>query len=140
VAVPLLALAVGGCDVTGLVDDLEGWYSYGGTVEGSSRNSVAGELRIYSQRGRQAYADIEWYMLESGERIFEVYAEEVPIDIYSDDRIRFTAWGDVQFSDGTWGEFELEHEGRLRGRTLRGSWWLDTDSPSYDEGDFIAER
>jgi hypothetical protein len=139
-AAPLLALAAGACDITGFDDDAEGWYSYGGTVEDSPRFSVAGELRIYGQRGNEAAADLDWYMLENGERIFEVFAEDVLVQVSSDDRVRFTAWGEFQLEDGRWREFELEHEGRLRGNTLRGSWWLDTDIPSSDEGEFIAER
>ena len=139
-AVPLFALALTGCDVTGYDDDVEGWYSYGGTLDGEPGYTVNGELRIHSQYRDEAYADFEWYMLEGSREIFEVFAEDVWVDIDSGGRIRFTVRGDLQLDDGRWRDFQLEHEGRLSGSTLRGSWRLETDLPSTDEGRFSARR
>jgi hypothetical protein len=62
------------------------------------------------------------------------------VDIDSDGRIQFRVTGDLQLSSGRWTYFELRHEGRVSGRTIRGSWWLDTDIPSDDRGSFTASR
>ena len=139
-ATPLLAAALSGCDVTGYEDDVEGWYSYSGSVDDTYGYRVDGELRIYGQHYDEAYADIEWYMLDGGQVIFEVTADDVPVWIDSGGRVRFTTSGDLRMSDGGWSEFELYHEGRVTGRTMSGHWELDTDMPSYDEGRFTAHR
>lgn len=139
-ATPLLALTLAACDVTGYEDDIEGRYSYDGTVDDAYGTYVEGELRIYQQRYDEAWADIEWYMYEGNDLIFEVVAEDVPVDIDPGGRVRFTTFGDLRLSDGRWREFELYHDGRVRGRTLSGWWALDTDLPSTDEGRFTARR
>ena len=115
-ATPLLAAALAGCDVTGYEDDVEGWYSYSGTVEDSWGYRVDGELRIFDQRYDEAYADVEWYMLDGDEVILEITAEDVPVWIDSGGRVRFTTTGDLRIDDGRWREFELYHEGRVSGR------------------------
>ena len=139
-AAPALALTLAGCDVTGYEDDIEGRYTYDGSVDDSFGTYVEGEIRIYGQRYDEAWADIEWYMLDGDQVIFEVLAEEVPVWLEHDGRVRFTTFGDLQLSDGRWREFELNHEGRLRGRTLSGWWELETDVPTIDEGRFTARR
>lgn len=139
-ATPLLAVALTGCDVMGYEDDVEGWYSYSGSVDHSYGYRVDGEVRIFGQRYDEASADIEWYMLDGDEVIFEIMAEDVPVWIDSGGRVRFTASGDLQMSDGRWREFELDHEGRVTGRTMTGFWSLDTNLPSTDEGRFTAYR
>jgi hypothetical protein len=139
-AAPVLALGLAGCDVTGYEDDIEGRYSYDGSVDEAFGTWVEGEVRIYGQRYDEAWADIEWYMIEDDRVIFEVTAEDVPVDIEPGGRVRFTTWGDLRLSDGSWSDFELYHEGRVTGRTLSGHWELDTDMPSFDEGRFTARR
>jgi|OpeIllAssembly_1097287.scaffolds.fasta_scaffold1206738_1 hypothetical protein len=134
------AVALAGCDVMGYEDDIEGWYRYSGTVEDSWGYAVDGELRIYDQRYDEAYADVEWYMLDGDRVIFEVLAEDVPVWLDPGGRVRFTTYGDLRMSDGRWREFELHHEGRVSGHTMSGWWELDTDVPSYDEGRFTARR
>jgi hypothetical protein len=139
-AAPVCALALAGCDVTGYEDDIEGRYSYDGSVDGALGTWVEGEVRIHGQRYDEAWADIEWYMVEDDRVVFEVTADDVPVDIDPGGRVSFSTWGDLELSDGRWGEFELYHEGRVTGRNLSGHCELDTDMPSFDEGRFNARR
>ena len=138
---PVLVLLLAGCESAfGINDDIEGYYSYGGTVTNSPGYSVNGDLYITGQYRDEAEADIDWYMYEGGTRILHIAADRVPVDVDSDGRIQFRVTGDLQLSSGRWTYFELRHEGRVSGRTIRGSWWLDTDIPSDDRGSFTASR
>jgi hypothetical protein len=138
---PLLALALAGCDSPfGYDDDIEGYYAYAGTVDDSPGYSVNGELRITRQHGDRAEGRMDWYMYEGSRRVLEITSNNVDVHIERDGDVRFDVYGDLQLSSGRWTTFELRHEGRLRGRTLRGSWDLRTDMPSTDEGRFTASR
>jgi len=135
----LLAVALSGCDFMSYDDNVEGWYSYGGTVDDAPGYTVNGELRIHGQYHHGAYADIEWYMLDGTLEVFQVIADDIPVDI-DGGRVRFTTWGDLELTDGGVREFELSHDARVGGHTMRGDWWFETGLPSRDEGPFTARR
>lgn len=138
---PVLALALAGCDSPFDYDDqIEGYYSYGGTVDDSPGYSVNGELRIYDQYDGRARGSIDWYMYEGSRRVLEITSNDVDIYVDNDGDIRFDVIGELQLSNGSWTDFELRHEGRLSGRTMRGNWDLRTDIPSTDAGRFTASR
>lgn len=139
-AAPLVAAALAGCDVMGYQEDVEGWYSLSGTVADSYGYRVDGEVRIFGQHHDEASADIEWYMLDGDQVVFDITAEGVPVWVDAGDRVRFTTNGDLRMSDGRLREFELSHDGRVSGRRMSGTWYLDTDLPSSDEGRFTAYR
>jgi hypothetical protein len=139
-AAPLLALVLGGCDLTGYDDDVDGFYSYAGTVYDAPGYSVNGTLNIDQRNRRDAWADVEWFMLEGSRTILEVEDWDVPVTVDSNGRVRFVVIGEMQLSDGGWVDFRLEHDGRVSGRTMRGNWELITDLPSTDRGTFSASR
>ena len=136
---PLLLLGLAACDSPFDYDEqIEGYYSYAGTVDGYPGYSVNGELRITRASGSRAEATLDWYMYEGSRRVLEITAYDVPVYI-SGSTIRFETWGDLQLSSG-WTEFELRHEGRFSSnRTIRGDWDLITDY-SDDSGNFTASR
>jgi hypothetical protein len=139
-AVPLLALGLAGCDVVGYDEDVDGFYNYSGYLYDSPGYSVNGDIRIDQRSSRQAYADIEWYMLEGSRVILEIADYDVPVDVDSNGRVRFVSRGEMRLSDGGWVDYELEHYGRVSGRTMQGDWELWTDLPSTDRGYFSARR
>ena len=139
----LAAMAAGGCDLSldPLRDDITGYYDYAGTVYDSPGHSVNGQIDIVRQYGHSADVQVEWNFYEGSRRIVHIESlNSVPAEIRSDGTIRFTVEGELELDGGGWSDFELTHDGRLDGRTLRGSWRLRTDLPSDDRGSFNARR
>lgn len=134
-------LLLAGCDdVFGPDRDFEGFYSYAGTVDDAAGDFVAGDIRIFDERRRSARVDIDWEYFDAGDPILRIRSDRPALaDIDSDGRIFFEFEGDL-FIDGevTW--FRLTHRGRIRGRTLTGTWRLETDLPTDDRGTFTARR
>lgn len=133
----LLVFALAACDSPFGLDDAEGRYSYAGTVDGYPGYSVNGELYITRYSNSRAEAELRWYMYEGGQRVLEIVAYDIPVQVNGSE-IRFDTWGDLELSSG-WTEFELRHRGRISGRTIRGDWDLYTDYSS-DSGNFSASR
>ena len=141
--VPLFfVVALAGCeDVYGIGGrDFEGFYSYAGTVDDAIGDAVVGEVTITRQRGRYADVSIDWSYIDNGEEVIRIQTEiPAEADLFSDGDIYFVFEGEL-FTDGEVVDFRLEHDGRLRGRTITGWWRLTTGLPTDDEGSFTASR
>ena len=146
-AAPVLAIlllpALAGCHVDFLDTDhrnFEGFYSYAGTVDDAAGDAVIGDFTITRQRGDRAQVAIDWIYLDNGEEIIHITTDSPAIaDIDSDGRIYFEFEGNLITDDGTV-HFRLEHDGRLRNRTMTGFWRLVTGLPTDDTGTFTAHR
>ena len=141
-ATPLLAVALAACENPyGYDDYIEGFYDYAGTVYDAPGYSVNGQMYVnQSTSRREADAELEWYMYEGSRAIVQIESGYVPMTMYSDGRVRWVVTGEMQLSDGDWVDFRLEHDGRVRGGTIRGTWELTTDLPSTDRSTFTASR
>jgi hypothetical protein len=143
--VPLLmALALAGCDLAldpdGRHDNFEGYYSYSGRVDGTSRYNVIGGIRISDQFRDEAYVTLDWVYREGNSALLDISSRQ-PARARIDARgnIRFVFEGEFR-SDGRWVPFELVHEGRVRGNTISGEWRLWTGLRTDETGTFTARR
>jgi hypothetical protein len=138
VAALALPLALGACDdAFGIGDDrFEGRYEYDGDVLGASFYSVEGEIRIRNERRDEADVDLHWTIRDADRRTVFFIDSSTPARAYiRGDYIEFEFEG--RLDNGV--DFVLEHEGELRGRTIIGAWYLDTETGS-ERGEFRAVR
>ncbi|HEU5209315.1 MAG TPA: hypothetical protein VFU06_07890 [Longimicrobiales bacterium] len=141
-AVLLLGLLTSACsDRLGLgYGDLEGRYSYDGSVDGAPFYYIDGEIRVRDQRGDEALVDIDWVMRDDrGTLIYRIRSDSPARAYVRDDYIRFDFEGWLD-DGGRQIDFVLEHEGEVRGRTMVGYWDLHTDYYGTDSGTFRAVR
>lgn len=144
--VPMLALGLAGCDMAlGPGDgNFHGRYSYSGTVDGTSRYRVTGSLRIDQIYHDEALVDIDWRYMEGSYEVLRIRSDRPARAFVSRDGwISFEFVGELRLRDGRWVPFELYHDGRLRGRTITGDWYLWTDigfRGTEDSGRFTARR
>jgi hypothetical protein len=139
----LLAVLLAGCDLAlepGETRNYEGYYTYTGRVDGTSRYNVVGAIRIVDQWRDEAYVTIDWVYREGTRSLLDIQSS-TPARARIDSRgnIRFVFEGEFRH-DGRWVRFELEHEGRLSGRNLTGDWWLWTSLHTDESGTFTARR
>jgi hypothetical protein len=121
-------------------DRFEGYYQYAGTVDDAVGDYVNGSVWIDRQRRGTAEVSIDWEYFDRGVSVVRIRSDQPAIaDIDEDGRIEFEFQGDL-FLDGEVTYFRLVHRGRLRGRTVTGEWWLETDLPTDDAGSFTARR
>ena len=138
IAVLALPFAVGACgDSFGIGgDEWEGRYDYDGDVAGLPFYSVEGEIIIRDERRDEADVDIRWTVRDEDNRTQFFIDSTTPARAYiNGDYIQFEFEG--RFENGV--DFVLEHEGELRGRTIVGAWYLDTEAGS-ERGEFRAVR
>lgn len=136
-----LPLALAACsDISGIGrDGFEGTYRYEGEVDRAFDEYVTGSVRITRASRDRAYVTIDWRWQDDGYTILRIRSESSAIADIRGDWIEFEFVGD--YWDGTrYVPFRLWHEGRLRGSTIRGTWWLDMVGYSDEQGDFEARR
>jgi hypothetical protein len=138
-----LALSLSACTDWGLGLDernVQGTYALDGAVYGKPSHSVAGFLRLEERRRGELDAFLDWNYREGAFSVVEIDTQH-PARVTTNgfDRLSFDFEGDL-WTGSRFVWFHLEHEGRVDGRVIRGTWRLRTGLGTTERGDFVARR